>query len=266
MKPFEYLQRAALAVMSLFIMSAGVAGATPVAKERATIVLIHGAMADASSWDTVIPKLQAKGYSVIAPPNPLRGLKSDSDYLSRLIKSVPGPVVLVGHSYGGSVITNAARENDNVQALVYVAAFAPDAGESAFDLVGKNPGSTLGAAFAPPVPLADGSNDLYVQPAKFKGPFAADLPEERVKLMATTQRPVTDVALKEPSGAPAWKTLPAWFVYGSADNSIPPATQAFMAQRSNAREVVVIAGASHMVMVSHATAVAKLIEKAATLN
>jgi pimeloyl-ACP methyl ester carboxylesterase len=263
MSYYRPLYRAASALLSLLTFSAGVAEALPAANEKPTIVLIHGAMADASSWDEVIPKLQSDGYRVIAAPNPLRGLKSDSDYVSGLLRQIPGRVILVGHSYGGAIITNAANGNGNVKGLVYVAAFAPDAGESAFDLVGKNPGSTLGAALAAPVPLSAGGNDLYVKSTMFKEPFAADLPERRVRILAATQRPVTDIALEEPASAPAWKTLPAWFIYGDADKSIPPATQQFMAQRSHAREIVVLKGGSHMIMVSQATAVVRLIERAA---
>lgn len=231
-----------------------------------TVVLVHGALADASSWNGVIPRLQARGYTVIAAANPLRGLKSDSDDIAALVRSVKGPVVLVGHSYGGSVISNAATGSDNVKALVYVAAFAPQAGESAFDLVGKFPGSILGAALATPVALADGGHDLYTRQDKFRAAFAADVPASQAALMAATQRPVTEAALKEASGEPAWKTLPSYFIYGSADLSIPPAAHAFMAQRAGAKKSVIVKGASHVVMISHAAAVANLIEEAVAAN
>jgi len=233
------------------------------AGEKAAIVLVHGAFADSSSWRGVVPRLLAEGYQVVGVANPLRGLANDSEYVSAIVKSVPGPVVLVGHSYGGSVISNAAAGRSNVTALVYVSAFAPEAGESAFGLVGKFPGSTLGDALAPPVALVGGAHDLYVQQPKFRGPFAADLPQEQVKLMAATQRPITDAAGNEPSGEPAWKTLPSWFIYGSADLSIPPAAHAFMAERARAREVRVVQGASHVVMLSHSEEVARVILKAA---
>jgi pimeloyl-ACP methyl ester carboxylesterase len=240
--------------------------ATGEAKTPTTIVLLHGAMADSSSWNGVIPKLQAHGYTVIAAANPLRGLKSDSDYVSALLTSVKGPVVLVGHSYAGSVISNAAVGHDNVKALVYVAAFAPEAGESAFDLVGKNPGSILGAALAAPVDLGGTGKDFYVDQGKFQAAFAADLPAAQAKLMAATLRPVTEAALKEPSGAPAWKSIPSWFVYGSADKSIPAATHAFMASRAGARKPVVVDGASHVVMLSQPAAVAQVIDNAVTAS
>nr|WP_307437399.1 alpha/beta hydrolase [Labrys monachus] len=244
-------------------MAAGTASAAAPASAKATIVLVHGALADSSSWNGVIARLQADGYVVVAAADPLRSLKSDSDYVSGIVKNVGGPVVLVGHSYGGSIITNAATGADNVKALVYVAAYAPDDGESAFDLTGKFPGSILPAALAPPIALAGGAHDLYVQQAKFRPVFAADVPERQTRLMGATQRPVTDVALKEASGAPAWKTIPSWFVYGSADKVIPPAVHAFMAQRAGAREAIVVKGASHVVMVSHPGIVAELIEQAA---
>jgi pimeloyl-ACP methyl ester carboxylesterase len=193
----------------------------------------------------------------------IAGLSSDAQYVSELVRSIKTPVVLVGHSYGGSVITNAANGNSNVKALVYVAAFAPDEGESAFDLVGKFPGSVLGAALAPPVPLAGGANDLYVDPTKFKEPFAADVSDTQVKLMAATIRPVTDAALKEASGNPAWKSIPSWFVFGSGDKSIPQAAHAFMASRARSKKTTIISGASHVVMVSHPAEVAKVIEESA---
>jgi pimeloyl-ACP methyl ester carboxylesterase len=241
----------------------GIAAAATQESTKATIVLVHGALAGSSSWDGTISKLQADGYTVIAAPDPLRSLKSDSDYVSGIVKNVKGPVVLVGHSYGGSIITNAANGADNVKALVYVAAYAPEAGESAFDLTGKFPGSILPGALATPIALADGTHDLYVQQDKFRAVFAADVPEKQAKLMAATQRPVTDVALKDASGAPAWKSLPSWFVYGSTDKVIPPASHAFMAQRAGAKEIIVLRGASHVVMISHPSVIAKLIEKAA---
>jgi len=228
-----------------------------------TIVLVHGAFADSSSWNGVIPKLLADGDAVIAVANPLRGLASDAAYVSGVVKSVTGPVVLVGHSYGGAVISNAAVGNANVKALVFVAAFAPEPGESAFGLNGKFPGSILGDALATPVALSTGGHDLYVKQAAFRAPFAADLPAKQASLMAATQRPITEAAGNEPSGEIAWKRLPSWFIYGSADQAIPPKLHAFMAQRAGARRVEVVNGASHVVMISHADAVAKMIREAA---
>jgi pimeloyl-ACP methyl ester carboxylesterase len=248
---------------SLFasIVPAGSAAAAGAVKP--TIILVHGAFADSSSWDGVTAKLQHDGYTVIAAANELRSVKSDADSVARVIKSVSGAVVLVGHSYGGSVISAAAQAQGNVKALVYVAAFAPEAGETAAGLSGKFPGSTLGTALAKPVPLANGSNDLYIEQAKFHGQFAADLPVDKARLMAVGQRPITDAALNEASPVPAWKTIPSWFIYGKADKNIPAAAQDFMAKRASSKKTVVVDGASHVVMTSHPAQVAELIEEAA---
>ncbi len=230
---------------------------------KPTVVLVHGAFADSSSWNGVIAALQHDGYSVVAAPDNLRGVRADADVVADVVKGISGPVVLVGHSYGGSVISEAAEGAANVKALVYVAAFAPEAGETALGLTGKFPGSTLGPTLAPPVPLADGGNDLYIQQTRFPAQFAADVPEPQARLMAAGQRPIAEAALSEASTAPAWKHVPSWFIYGDADRNIPPAAMKFMAQRAAARETVVVKGASHVVMVSHPTQVAQLIERAA---
>lgn len=231
---------------------------------KPTIVLVHGAFAESDSWNGVLTKLITKGYPTIAAANPLRGVKSDADYVASILKGIEGPIVLVGHSYGGSVITNAVNGNQNVKALVYVAGFAPEAGETAVELSGRYPGSTLGPTLAPPVALPDGGKDLYIQQSKFHAQFAVDVPVADAKLMASTQRPVTDAALNEASGAPAWKSTPSWFIYGERDLNIPAAVHAFMAKRANSKETIAVKGASHVVMLSHADAVAKLIEHAAT--
>jgi pimeloyl-ACP methyl ester carboxylesterase len=230
---------------------------------KPTVVLVHGAFAESDSWNGVLTKLIAKGYPTVAAANPLRGVKSDADYVASIFKGIEGPIVLVGHSYGGSVITNAVNGNKNVKALVYVAAFAPDTGETAIELSGRYPGSTLGPTLAPPVALPSGGKDLYIQQSKFHNQFAADVPVAEAKLMASTQRPVTDAALNEASGVPAWKSTPSWFIYGSRDLNIPPAAHAFMAKRANSKETIAVNGASHVVMISHPDAVAKLIEQAA---
>jgi pimeloyl-ACP methyl ester carboxylesterase len=252
-----------LIALSPFVRAADAAHAPSAGARAPTVVLVHGAFADASSWDGVIPKLLADGDEVIAVANPLRGLASDAAYVSGVIKTVAGPVVLVGHSYGGAVISNAAVGNANVKALVFVAGFAPEAGESAFGLNGKFPGSALGDALAPPVQLDGGGHDLYIKQADFRAPFAADVPLANVKLIAATQRPITDAAGNEPSAAAAWRSLPSWFIYGSADKAIPPALHAFMAKRANAKRTAVVDGASHVVMVSHPDDVAKMIREAA---
>jgi len=240
-----------------------VAGAAPAATVKPTVVLVHGAFADASSWDGVTARLQADGYRVIGVANPLRGVKSDAAAVSGVVKSVTGPVVLVGHSYGGAVITEAANGNANVKSLVYVAAFAPDTGESALELTGKFPGSTLPPTLAAPVPLADGGVDLYIQQDKFPQQFAADVPRAKAVLMAAAQRPIAEAALKEAAGTPAWKTLPSYFVYGKQDKNIPVQALSFMAGRAQSRHTVEVNGASHVVMVSHPKEVAALIEEAA---
>jgi pimeloyl-ACP methyl ester carboxylesterase len=231
---------------------------------KPTIVLVHGAFAESSSWNGVIGLLEKDGYTVVAAANPLRSVKSDAAAIASVVASIKAPVVLVGHSYGGSVISEAAVGLANVKALVYVAAFAPDAGETAAALSGKFPGSTLGSALADPVPLADGGKDLYIRKDKFRAQFAADVGESDAKLMAATQRPITEAALNEASTEPAWKNTPSWFVYGDQDRNIPAAAIAWMAERAHAKQTIAIKGASHVVMVSNPEAVAKLIESAAT--
>ncbi len=223
-----------------------------------TVVLVHGAFADSSSWNGVIPDLLAQGYPVVAAANPLRGATSDADYVASVLAGIEGPIVLVGHSYGGIVISNAAAGNGNVKALVFVAAFAPEAGESAVDLSGKFPGSTLGPALAP-FPLPGGGNDLYIRNDVFQSQFAADVPEAEAVLMAATQRPITEAALAEAAGDPAWKTIPSWFVYGELDKNIPAAAQVFMAERAGAKGTIEVPGASHVVMISRPQAVTDVI-------
>ncbi|MEO7275917.1 MAG: alpha/beta hydrolase [Vicinamibacterales bacterium] len=242
---------------------AGASAEAPAPTRNVTVVLVHGAFAESSSWDAVVTRLLAQGYPVVAAANPLRGLKTDAAYVATVLASIKGPIVLVGHSYGGSVITNAATGNANVKALVYVDGTAPEAGESASALSAQFPGGTLGPALAPPVPLPDGGKDLYIQREKYRAQFAADVPEAQAQLMFATQRPVTAAALDEASGAPAWKTIPSWFIYGSRDLNIPPAAHAFMAKRAGAKETIVVQGGSHVVMTSHPDEVAKMIERAA---
>lgn len=240
------------------------ASATPAAPDaRPTIVLVHGAFAESASWNGVVSDLARSGYTVIAVANPLRGVASDAAYVASLTRAIKGPVVLVGHSYGGAVISAAANDGGNVKALVYVAAFAPDAGESCLALTGKFPGSTLPPTLAPPVPLADGGEDLYIQQDKFPHQFAADVPAAQARTMAATQRAIKSAALDEAAGRPAWKAIPSWAIYGSADLNIPPAAMAWMAERAQSRRTVVVEGASHVVMVSHPHEVADVIRLAA---
>lgn len=242
---------------------AGAATAHSADAVKPTVVLVHGAFAGSSSWNGVVAALEKDGYPVIAAANPLRSVPGDGAAVSSIVKSITGPVVLVGHSYGGAVITEAANGNPNVKALVYVSAFAPDVGETSLGLTGKLPGSTLGDTLAPPVPLGDGAPDLYIDQAKFPQQFAADVPIAQARLMAATQRPIAQVALTQAPSAAAWKTLPSYWIYGSADRNIPPAVMKLMAERARSRETVVVDGASHVVMVSHPDAVATLIEDAA---
>lgn len=233
------------------------------AHNKPTIVLVHGAFADSSSWNGVVARLSADGFKVVAAANPLRGVASDARYVASVLDSIAGPVVLVGHSYGGTVISGAAVSKPQVKSLVYVAAFAPDEGETVAQLAGKFPGGTLVEALAAPVPLPDGGADLYIDQGKFWQQFAADVPQAEARVMAATQRPVAETALGEPSGTAAWKKLPSYFVYGTADLNIPAAALGFMAERARSRKTVVVEGASHVVMTSHPHAVAALIEEAA---
>ncbi|KQW29674.1 alpha/beta hydrolase [Rhizobium sp. Root274] len=254
--------------MSKFVASLAVAGALlsghAVAQPaKPTVVLVHGAFADSSSWNGVTRILQKDGYRVVAAANPLRNVSGDAAYVSDLVASITGPVVLVGHSYGGQVITNAANGKENVKSLVYVAAFAPEEGEAAADLAGKFPGGTLGQALAAPVKLADGGTDLSIDQDKFHDQFAHDVSAEAAALMAAGQRPITEAALTEKSDKPAWKALPSYFIYGDGDRNIPAQALSFMAERAGSKHTVVLKGASHVIMVSQPQAVADLIEEAA---
>jgi pimeloyl-ACP methyl ester carboxylesterase len=232
---------------------------------RPTIVLVHGAFADAASWDQVIDPLLDAGHPVTAIANPLRGLAADAACVSDHVRAVEGPVVLVGHSYGGAVITNVDPDAGDIAGLVYVAAFAPLPGDSCFELSAVFPGSTLGDALRA-VPRSDGTTDLLIVPERFHEQFAADVPAPQAARMAATQRPVTQEALVEPSGdRPLWKELPSWFLFGEEDRNIPKALEHFMAERANARRAIEIPGASHAVCVAHPGATAQLILEAAAL-
>ncbi|AMT89144.1 MULTISPECIES: alpha/beta fold hydrolase [Pseudomonas] len=252
-------------VFAALALTAAMFGATAAfaAPVKPTVVLVHGAFADSSSWNGVVKILEKDGYPVIAAANPLRSVKGDAQSVADVLASVKTPVVLVGHSYGGPVISEAAYGNANVKALVYVAAFAPEKGETAAELSGRFPGSTLGPTLSAPVELADGGKDLYIQQDKFHDQFAADVSQADAKLMAATQRPVTVAALNEAATEPAWKTVPSYFVYGDQDKNIPAQALAFMAERAHSKQTVVVKGASHVVMVSNPKAVASLIETAA---
>ena len=231
---------------------------------KPTIVLVHGAFAESSSWNGVVSELLADGYPVVAAANPLRSLKYDADYVASVIKGIKGPIVLVGHSYGGSVITNAATGNQNVKALVYVSAFALDKGETTYELSSRFPGGTLGATLAPPVTLPTGGKDLYIQQDKYGAQFAADVSASVAKLAASTQRPITEAAgTSRPVFQPG-RRIPSWHIYGDGDKNISAAAMAFMAERAKSKETVVIKGASHVPMMSRPDAVAGIIKRAAT--
>jgi pimeloyl-ACP methyl ester carboxylesterase len=244
---------------------AGIAGAQAPSKTqtRPTVVLVHGAFAESSSWNSVVDELLKDGYPVIAAANPLRSVKGDAAYLTSILSSIRGEVILVGHSYAGLVMTEAAAAARNVRSLVYVAGYAPDVGESAITISGRFPEGTLGPSIAPPVAQADGGKDLYIDQAKFWAQFAADVPEAEAARMAATQRPILEAALAEPVSAAAWKTKPSWFIYGALDRNIPRSAQAFMAKRAKARESIEVPGASHVVMISHPDKVAAMIKRAA---
>jgi pimeloyl-ACP methyl ester carboxylesterase len=233
------------------------------APTKPTVVLVHCAFADASSWKGVVRVLEEDGFPVVAVANPLRSVMSDAVYVSNILAGLKTPIVLVGHSYSGSVISEAAYKSSSVKALVYVAAFAPEAGETAVGLSGRFPGSTLGPTLAAPLALSGGGNDLYIQQDKFPDQCAADVPESDARLMAATQRPITEAALNEASTEPAWKAIPSYFVFGEKDKNITPQTLAFMAARTHAKETIVVKGASHVVMVSNPKTVARVIEDAA---
>lgn len=234
-------------------------------------MLVHGAWADGSSWAAVTEKLQRKGYTVDVPPNPLRGVASDTEYLKDYLATITGPIVLVGHSYGGTVITNAATGNPNVKQLVYVNAYLPAQGETLNDLTSAEPGSVLVVTDpttvfnAVPIHSADGTVadvDLYVKQSLFPGFFAAHVPVVKAMLLAAGQRPLTLSTFTEASpNVPAWQTIPSWALIGTADRVLPPAEQAVMAARAGAHVVKV--NAPHLSMVSNPGAVADLIETAA---
>jgi pimeloyl-ACP methyl ester carboxylesterase len=221
-----------------------------------TIVLVHGAFAESASWNPVIERLQARSLEVVAVANPLRSVTGDAAYVRDVIAGLGTPVVLVAHSYGGFVITEAAADSASVLGLVYVCAFAPEHGESAFTLAGKFPGSTLGEALAA-YPVSTGGNDLAIRRELFHHQFGADVPASQAALMAATQRPATEAALTGglPTETPAWKTLPSWFVFGELDLTIPAALHRFMAKRAGSRGTREVAGASHALSVSRPDAV-----------
>lgn len=238
--------------------------ATATAKAKPTIVLVHGAWADSSSWNKVITRLQARGYTVKAPANPLRGLTGDAAYIRDYLSVVPGPIVLVGHSYGGAVITNAAKDNPNVQALVYIDAFAPAEGEPIVALTGAD--SALNAPpetvfdFAPYPDAPPGDVDLYLKQDVFLNSFMQDVPKRQALVYYAGQKPAAASGLAAVSGPPAWEDIPSWYLLGKHDLVITPEAQRFMAKRAGSHLSYV--NSSHVPLVSRPGAVTKTIVRA----
>jgi pimeloyl-ACP methyl ester carboxylesterase len=234
---------------------------------RPTIVLVHGAFAESASWDGVVDRLLASGHDVVAAANPLRGLASDAQAVSDVVRSIEGPVVLVAHSYGGAVITNVDPDAGDIAGLVYLNGFAPEPGENCFQLAGMFPGSMLGETTVRPVPRSDGTTDFYIARDGFHDIFCQDVPAPQAAVMAATQRPATQEALVEPSGErPLWKHVPSWFLIGEEDRIIPAALQHHMAERAQAHRTIEVPGASHAIPVSHPDATTHLILEAAALR
>ncbi|MFE9598149.1 alpha/beta fold hydrolase [Streptomyces hokutonensis] len=234
-------------------------------KVKPTIVLVHGGYADSSCWNATIKELQYKGYTTVSGSNPLRGIPTDAPYIASLLDSISGPVVLVAHSMGGTVITNAAAGKSNVKALVYVAAFVPDVGETQGELITKFPGSEVEPVSVPvPYTKADGTTgiDLYLS-KDGQAAFAADIPTADFNVLQATQRPFDADSFTFPTTAAAWKTIPVWGLVAGQDKAIPPACERWMYNRANARKIVEVPGSSHVVMLSHPRIVAGLIDDAA---
>lgn len=234
-------------------------------REKPTIVLVHGAFADASSWNGVVERLQKNGYKVAAPANPLRGIPQDSTYLASFLKSVKGPIVLVGHSYGGEVISQAAVANDNVKALVYINAIMPDVGESFSSLSAKfAPAPLTNALKQVPFRNGDGTTgtDVYIQPDRLHRVFAADLPVSQTDTLGATQRPIALSAFGDKLTGAAWRNKPVYVLVGKQDQAINPSLERFEAKRANARKTTEI-NSSHVSLVSHPQEVKNLIVDAA---
>jgi pimeloyl-ACP methyl ester carboxylesterase len=228
-----------------------------------TVVLVHGAFADASSWNGVIERLQSHGVPAVAVANPLRGISADSAYLASVLEQIPGPIIAVGHSYGGAVISNAATGNSNVVALVFVAAFAPDEGENLGEAGAQSKDSVLGTALVPrQYPTHDGGSatEFFIDPAKVRDAFAGDLSDQQAALIAATQRPVSELGFSESNGAPGWKHVPSWAVVATGDKAAGADLVRSMAERANAT-ITEVEG-SHVIMMSQPDAVAQVILEA----
>jgi pimeloyl-ACP methyl ester carboxylesterase len=231
-----------------------------------TVVLVHGAFADASSWNGVIERLHANGVTVKAPANPLRGIATDSAYIAGVLEQTPGPILAVGHSYGGAVISNAATGVENVVGLVFVAAFAPEEDEALGEAAADSKDSVLNSALVPlHYPAANGGEaavEFAIDPARFKDAFAADLAAEEAAVMAATQRPVAELAFSERSGPPAWKSLPSWAVVATGDKAAGADLVRSMAERAGA--TITAVDGSHVIMISQPQAVTDVILEALT--
>jgi pimeloyl-ACP methyl ester carboxylesterase len=228
-----------------------------------TVVLVHGAFADSSSWAGVIERLQAKGVQVTAAANPLRGISIDSPYIASVFDQIPGPVLAVGHSYGGAVISNAATNAKNVVGLVFVAAFAPDEGERLIEIEGASKDSVLTSALVPhQYPTGNGgtATEFSIDPAKARDAFAGDLTDAQAALIGAIQRPVSELAFSEPSGAPAWKTRPSWAVVATSDRAAGTDVVRAHAERAGAATTEI--DGSHVIMISQPQAVTEVIEAA----
>jgi pimeloyl-ACP methyl ester carboxylesterase len=262
----------AAAAATGLLVTAGIAGSAPASAGTTTasgpkpsVVLVHGAWADSSSWDAVVSQLQHDGYTVYVPPNPLLGLSYDSAYIRDFLHTISGPIILVGHSYGGAVITNAATGDKQVKALVYVDAFAPAQGQTIGQLVAAHPGSCVlppANVTAQPYPGAPaGAVDVYIKQDVFPSCMANGLPASEAAVLAATQRPLSSIALTQKSGVAAWKTIPSWAVIGTADHAIPPAELLAMAQQAHAH-ITIIPGAPHLSMISNPGTVTRVILEA----
>jgi pimeloyl-ACP methyl ester carboxylesterase len=248
-------------VLLAVVSSAQSADAAKEPTPKPTIVLVHGAWADSTGWSGVIKRLDKDGYDVLAPATPLRSLSGDAAYVASFLAQTPGPIVLVGHSYGGAVITNAAAGHDNVKALVYIDGFAPDIGENTLALAGADSLIPSSIEFKGIPPFGPTDVDVYIKKESFRETFAADVSKREAALMAVAQRPAAAATGSEPTTATAWKTIPSWYLVGRQDRTITPEAQRFMAHRAGSTTVEI--DSSHVSMISHPGAVADLIEAAA---
>jgi pimeloyl-ACP methyl ester carboxylesterase len=264
--------RAALLLGSITVGSLGTlptsadAQPAPPASPKPTIVLVHGAWADASSWTGVVRRLQTKGYTVLAPANPLRSLSGDSAYLQHFLQTIDGPIVLVGHSYGAAVITNAATGDPDINALVYIDGSVPAEGETVAELAG--PKSALSVSdpttifdFVPGTLPPTAESDVYLKRSTFLRSFATGLGKHRAEALWATQRPITLGALNEPSATPAWDTIPSWYLIGTKDLVIPASAQRAMARKAGSTVSQFKAG--HLGLITNPAAVVRTILAAA---